>query len=104
MSCVHAGEAICPCRAQARGRVPPHVCTGMGMGTCLPLSRAHACTAQADAIRGRLAEAGLLEGGGGGLLVVSTVDAFMEAIPLTWIAVAVFIGGVAYSYIKQKRS
>ena len=35
---------------------------------------------------------------------VSTVDAFMEALPLTWIAVAVFIGGVAYSYIKQKRS
>ena len=35
---------------------------------------------------------------------VATVDAFMEAMPLTWIAVAVFIGGVAYSYIKQKRS
>ena len=35
---------------------------------------------------------------------IVTVDAFMEAIPLTWIAVAVFIGGVAYSYIKQKRS
>ena len=35
---------------------------------------------------------------------VSAVDAFMEAMPLTWIAVAVFTGGVAYSYIKQKRS
>ena len=35
---------------------------------------------------------------------VSTVDAFVEAMPLTWIAVAVFTGGVAYSYIKQKRS
>ena len=35
---------------------------------------------------------------------VATIDAFMDAMPLTWIAVAVFIGGVVYSYIKQKRS
>ena len=35
---------------------------------------------------------------------VATAEATMEAIPWTWIAVAVFIGGMVYSYRKQKRS
>ena len=35
---------------------------------------------------------------------VATAEAIMEAIPWTWIAVAVFIGGMVYSYRKQKRS
>ena len=35
---------------------------------------------------------------------VATAEAIMEAIPWTWIAVAVFIGGLVYSYRKQKRS
>lgn len=35
---------------------------------------------------------------------VATGEAIMEAIPWTWIAVAVFIGGMVYSYRKQKRS
>ena len=35
---------------------------------------------------------------------IATAEAFMEAMPLTWIAVAVFVGGLIYSYRKQKRS
>mgnify|MGYP001326831466 FL=1 len=35
---------------------------------------------------------------------ITTAEAFMEAMPLTWIAVAVFVGGLIYSYLKQKRS
>ena len=35
---------------------------------------------------------------------VATAEAIMEAIPWTWIAVAVFIGGLVYSYRKKKRS
>ena len=35
---------------------------------------------------------------------ITTAEAFMEAMPLTWIAVAVFVGGLVYSYRKQKRS
>ena len=35
---------------------------------------------------------------------VATAEALMEAFPWTWIAVAVFIGGMVYSYRKQKRS
>ena len=35
---------------------------------------------------------------------VATGEAIMEAIPWTWIAVAVFIGGMVYSYRKQKGS
>ena len=35
---------------------------------------------------------------------VATAEAIMEAIPWAWIAVAVFIGGLVYSYHKQKRS
>ena len=35
---------------------------------------------------------------------VATAEATMEAIPWTWIAVAVFIGAMVYSYRKQKRS
>ena len=35
---------------------------------------------------------------------ITTAEAFMEAMPWTWIAVAVFVGGLVYSYRKQKRS
>ena len=35
---------------------------------------------------------------------ITTAEAFMEAMPLTWIAVAGFVGGLIYSYLKQKRS
>ena len=35
---------------------------------------------------------------------ITTAEAFMEAMPWTWIAVAVFAGGLVYSYRKQKRS
>ena len=35
---------------------------------------------------------------------ITTAEAYMEAMPLTWIAVAVFVGGLVYSYRKQKRS
>ena len=35
---------------------------------------------------------------------ITTAEAFMEAMPLTWIAVAVFVGGLIYSYRTQKRS
>ena len=35
---------------------------------------------------------------------ITTAEAFIEAMPLTWIAVAVFVGGLVYSYRKQKRS
>ena len=33
---------------------------------------------------------------------VARAEAFMETVPWTWIAVAVFIGGMVYSYRKQK--
>ena len=35
---------------------------------------------------------------------ITTAEAFMEAVPWTWIAVAVLVGGLVYSYLKQKRS
>ena len=35
---------------------------------------------------------------------ITTAEAFMEAMPWTWIAVAVLVGGLVYSYLKQKRS
>ena len=35
---------------------------------------------------------------------ITTAEAFMEVMPWTWIAVAVFVGGLVYSYRKQKRS